>query len=124
MTDARFDPATENPGFTPLGKRLMWKDDAGQEHWSQLYQPSDYAKDWDEAEWATHAIGIRNLHRPDQPAFAYCIIRMTGRRDRTVPGTGGPSVGCIGRKALVTMNKGTMDESEFDCWVIPNENLA
>jgi hypothetical protein len=118
--DARYEPTQENPEFTPRFERVTWQNGSRQ-YWSQVFTPSDEAKAWDGAEWATAAIGVRNAVRTNDAAFTYCDLRITGRTDRIVPNTGGYSVGCYGRKAIITFNKGTEDESTFDCWVVPQQ---
>jgi hypothetical protein len=123
MNDATFNTTFDNPDFIPNFQRVTWRD--GQRtHWTQVFTPSDEAKAWDGAEWASAAIGIRNIFDPNRAAFAYCDLRITGRKDRIVPNTGGYSVGCYGRKAIITFNKGTEDESTFDCWVVDDSSRS
>tara|TARA_Y100000310_G_scaffold317630_1_gene370701 strand:+ start:305 stop:673 length:369 start_codon:yes stop_codon:yes gene_type:complete len=116
--DARHEPTFEHSEFTPLFERVMWRKPNGDQHWTQVFAPSDEACRWDGAEWATTAVGVRNIMEPGKAAFAYCDLRVTGRKERLVPGTGGFSVGCFGMKAKITFGKGTDDEDTFDCWVI------
>lgn len=116
--NAQYEQTFEHPDFTPLFQRVMWRKWNGSQHWTNLFAPSDEACNWDGAEWATAAIGIRNIMEPNRAAFAYVDLKVTGRKLRLVPGTGGYSVGCMGTKAKVTFNKGTEDESTCDCWVI------
>jgi len=116
--NAQYNDTTEHPDFVPRNQRVMWRKPSGSQHWTNLYTPSDASKAWDGAEWATAAIGIRNIHDPQKAAFAYVDLRVTGRKERLVPGTGGISGWCFGMKAKITFDKGTDDEATIDCWVV------
>ncbi len=117
--NAQHENTFENAEFTPLFERVMWrKPGSRSQHWTNVFAPSDEACAWDGAEWATAAIGVRNIMDPSKAAFAYVDLKVTGRKDRLVPGTGGWSVGCMGRKARITFDKGTPDEATLDCWVV------
>ncbi len=115
MADARYYDTKENPEFTPQGKRIMWRAH-GDQHWSRLYTPSADALRWDGVPWATDAIGVRSLC-PNDAAFAYVGLRITGRKVRLIPGTGGYD-GAHGIKAKMTFAKNTEYEATVDAWVV------
>ena len=116
--DARIDRTFEHPEFTPLFELVTWKKPNDDRLWTNMYAPSDEVCKWDDAEWATTAIGIFNIHDQNKAAFAYCDVKVTGRKVRNIPGTGGVFHGSYGMKARITFNKGTDDENTFDCWVV------
>lgn len=119
--NATNHPDFRHPEFLPTFERVVWRKPDGFRHWTQVYAPSDDACRWDDTEWATAAIGINHLQDPHAPAFAYCELKVTGRKDRLIPGTGGYADGAVGRKARITFNKGTPDEDTFDCWVVRDD---
>lgn len=121
MADARYENTWENPEYAPLGERVMWRKPNGDNHWTRLYAPSDAALKWDDAEWANAAVGTLSLD--DKAAYAYVVLRKTGRKERLVPNTGGHwGGGVYGVKAKITLNKNTEYEDTVDCWVVEDRS--
>lgn len=119
--DATIYATAENPEFTPLFKRVMWRTPNGVQHWTQVFAPSRAALLWDGATADAYAIGIQNIHGAEA-AFAYVSLRVTGRKDRLVPGTG--YCGVLGRKSRITFDIGTSDEATLDCWVVHDKGTS
>jgi len=103
--DTRFEDP-KNPEFTATGGRLAWKIKGEScTHWTKVYTPSENAKKWDGAEWATDSLGSRH------GGYSYAEVKVTGRKLTRVPGSS-----VYGIRVKVTTNKGTIDEKSWTAW--------
>jgi hypothetical protein len=111
--DARYSDIND-PHFKPQGKRVCWRRGDGTLAWSRLYTPSDYAKRWDNAEWANTSIGMPCLHgTAGGGCWFYASMKVTGRGPVKIPLSGE-----YGTVARVTTNVGTEDDRQWKCWVL------
>jgi len=107
-TDTTCDIHHGDPNFPHAGKRLAWRY-RGRVEWSQLYEPTDEAKNWDRA--PADAMAVGSVHG----VFAYVTVRVTGRTLQWVPQTGRDT---LGTKARVTFDHGTEHEETLDAWIV------
>lgn len=109
------NPNHGDENFPSTGNRLAWQ--TGKDlRWSQLYTPSAEAVSHDGADSSTnHAIGSYIAD-----AFVYVTIKVTGRKEVVVPGSGGPLHGARGTKCRITFAAGTEDEATANGWIVEN----
>ena len=102
-------PNNPTADFAATNRRIVIGTSGYSPRWTYVYNPSDEAKRWDDADArTTHCIGSRFGH------YCYVVIEVTGRKDRwDVPGIDGTA-----RKIRVTLNLGTTDEETVDGWLV------
>ena len=94
-------------GTTEKPSRVHWVYGSGHHPGSSLlYVPSDYSKKWDGREEATHAIGSHHGF------YSYVIIKVTGRKLRSVSGFSVPVV-----KGKITFLNDYYENNTYDCWL-------
>ena len=102
-----------NAEFTPLPALLAYYPTNAKSvytiRWSNLFTPSDTAKNWDGASASTtHCMSSDVAER-----YIYITIKVTGRQATRIPSTD-----TWGTKVQITFQVGTEDESTAAGWVI------
>ena len=95
-----IDP--KNPEFICRDEMIVIKQDGAHPRYSNIYTPSQAARDWDGAPAATNA-AIGSQHG----CFCYVNIKITGRQRVSIPNTGG----AWGTKAQLTWESGDKSEA-------------
>ena len=103
----------EDPNFRWLGKRLTWNVD-GLRQWSQMYEPTRQAIQWDGAHEQTNsAIGSHLGH------FRYVTIRQHRNCEQGfVPRSNYE----WGKKVSIIFNHGTDDETKVSGYIVENRS--